>query len=51
MHFHGYMRRLGLESGVGKKFNCCNYVDDLGGVEKSKAWAMEAFEALNCCPG
>ena len=42
------LRRLGLESGDGKKFNCCNYVDDLGGVEKAKARAMEAFEALGC---
>ena len=40
------LRRLGLESGDGKRFNCCNYVDDLGGVEKAKLRAEEAFKML-----
>ena len=40
------LRRLGLESGDGKLFNVCNYVDDIGGVEGKKSWASEAFNAL-----
>ena len=40
------LRRLGLESDDGKQFNCCNYVDDIGGVEKVKKRAEEAFNKL-----
>ena len=40
------LRRLGLESGDGKLFNVCNYVDDIGGVEGKKSRASEAFNAL-----
>ena len=40
------LRRLGLDHCVGKMFNCCNYVDDMGGVEKTKARAEAAFKTL-----
>ena len=40
------LRRLGLESSEGRMYNCCNYVDNLGGVERAKARAAEAFKAL-----
>ena len=40
------LRRLGLESGDGRQFQVCNYVDDLGGVESTTARAMEAYVAL-----
>ena len=42
------LRRLGLDSCGGKMYNCCNYVDDLGGVESTKARAAEAFGKLGC---
>ena len=40
------LRRLGQDSGNGKNFNCVNYVDDMGGVEKAKERAEEAFMKL-----
>ena len=40
------LRRMGLESGDGKFFQVCNYVDDIGGVQAAKARAEEAFLAL-----
>ena len=40
------LRRLGLECADGCEYSCCNYVDDIGGVESTKARAVEAFEKL-----
>ena len=40
------LRRLGQDTGNGKIFNCVNYVDDLGGVERTKSRAEEAFQKL-----
>ena len=40
------LRRLGLECGDGHEFCCCNYVDDIGGVESTKARADEAYLKL-----
>ena len=40
------LRRLGLESGDGREFGCCNYVDDMGGVESTKARAEESYQKL-----
>ena len=39
-------RRLGLECGDGGNFSCCNYVDDIGGVEPTKARAEQSFKKL-----
>ena len=41
------LRRLGRDIGEGRPFNICNYVDDLGGVEKTKKRASDAFLGLN----
>ena len=38
------LKRLGLESGSGRPFQVCNYVDDLGGVEGKKSRAEEAYK-------
>ena len=40
------LRRLGLEYEGGDQFSCCNYVDDMGGVESTKARAEAAFKKL-----
>ena len=40
------LRRLGLESAICQPYSVCNYVDDLGGVEKTKPRASNAFTAL-----
>ena len=40
------LRRLGLESGDGRQYQVCNYVDDLGGVESTKVRAKQAYVAL-----
>ena len=40
------LRGLGQDSGDGKKYGCCNYVDDIGGVEHTKIRAEEAYQKL-----
>ena len=40
------LRRMGLETGDFCQFQVCNYCDDLGGVEKSKKRATEAYDTL-----
>ena len=41
------LRGLGREVGNGQPFQVCNYVDDLGGVEKDKSRATAAYNKLN----
>ena len=40
------LRQLGLQTNQEKKYEVCNYVDDLGGVEPTKERAYAAFNAL-----
>ena len=40
------LQRLGLETESEKTYNVVNYVDDMGGVESTKASASASFEAL-----
>ena len=40
------LRCFGLESDEEKPYDVVNYVDDLGGVEKTLARAITAFEKL-----
>ena len=40
-------RRLGEETGKGKPYQVTNYVDDLGGVEKTKSRATESYDKMN----
>ena len=42
------LRGLGRDTREGQAYQVCNYVDDLGGVEKSKARARDAFGSLGC---
>ena len=41
------LRRLGREDSEGRPYQVCNYVDDLGGVEKTKKRATTAYTKLN----
>ena len=40
------LRGLGREVGNGEPFQACNYVDDIGGVEKENSRAEASFQAL-----
>ena len=40
------LRGKGLEDGSSRPYQACNYVDDLGGVEASKARALAAYNTL-----